>query len=39
MAEVEPEHDWQAVMPTLAAFYSGMAFTAPISFPYVAQVP
>jgi hypothetical protein len=37
MTEVEPERDWNAILPTLNAFYAGMAFTAPISFPYVAQ--
>jgi hypothetical protein len=34
MAEVEPGHDLDAFVPTLAAFYGGIEFTAPFSFPY-----
>jgi hypothetical protein len=38
MTEVEPSPEWNAFLPRLSAFYRGMAFTAPITFPYERQV-
>ena len=38
MTEVDPGPEWNAFLPTLASFYRGMAFTAPITFPYERQV-
>ncbi len=33
-----PETEWKAFLPPLTDFYRGMAFTAPITFPYERQV-
>lgn len=38
MTEAETVTEWKALLPPLADFYSGMAFTAPFSFPYDRQV-
>jgi hypothetical protein len=38
MTEAEPVTDWQAFLAPLTDFYRGMAFTAPIEFPYTRQV-
>lgn len=38
MTEVEPGPEWNAFLPRLATFYRGMAFTAPLTFPYERQV-
>ncbi len=38
MTEIDPAPEWNAFLPQLATFYRGMAFTAPLTFPYVRQV-
>ena len=38
MTEAEPVSDWQAFLAPLTDFYRGMAFTAPLDFPYDRQV-
>ena len=38
MTEVDPGPEWNTFLPTLTSFYRGMAFTAPITFPYERQV-
>ena len=38
MTEAEPVTEWKAFLPPLTDFYRGMAFTAPITFPYERQV-
>jgi hypothetical protein len=38
MTEVDLDADWNAYLPQLTDFYRGMAFTAPLTFPYDRQV-
>ena len=38
MTEAEPVTEWKAFLPPLTDFYRGMAFTAPITFPYERQL-
>jgi hypothetical protein len=38
MTEIDPQAAWDAFLPRLSDFYRGMAFTAPITFPYERQV-
>ncbi len=38
MTEIDPKTEWNAFLPRLSNFYRGMAFTAPITFPYERQV-
>lgn len=38
MTEVDLDSDWNAYLPQLADFYRGIAFTAPLTFPYDRQV-
>jgi hypothetical protein len=38
MTEIDPKSNWDAFLPRLSDFYRGMAFTAPVTFPYERQV-